>query len=160
MAMDEWLLPGEKISYDTKSNNLKIVKEDQYVGVVFRGIVTDKRAIFISENTILDVSKAPIARIDFKRDIYYWLLVIGILLPAASGVLLYYVFYYGESIPVPQDYLMISAYAGIAAGIVLIIVFIFVRPEMLIIYSAGKETHLAGPKETLMIIMKELRNQF
>ena len=151
-AQDSFLNNNEKIVYDTKKYDLTVDNENTY-----RGLVTNQRVIFITENKIRDASHKLIASLTFTRKIYHSLLTIGILLLIFGGIM----FAVGLLSNLSRD---LSMYMGwltfplLIAGSICILIFLGYRPERLEIYTTGNKIEVTGPMELLKKIMLGIRN--
>ena len=150
--IDEWLVGNEKITYDTNNYELTVDNRASY-----RGVVTDRRTIFITKNRVHDVSHKQVASITFAKKIYVGLLIAGIILLLISGYLLYFGYDPLFNISDAPFSFNPTAYLILIAGVILILLYIFYRPESLFIYSSGKTTTVNGPKNLLKNIMNEIR---
>lgn len=150
-AQDSFLSDNEKIVYDTKNYDLTVDKENSY-----RGLVTNQRVIFVTENKIRDASHKLIASLTFARKIYYNLLTAGIFLMIFGGML----FAAGANNFLGD----LSMYMGwltfplLIAGSICILIFLSYRPERLEIYTVGNKIEVTGPMELLKKIMMGIRS--
>jgi len=149
---DSFLSNDEKIVYDTKNYDLTVDNENTY-----RGLVTNQRVIFVTENKIRDVANTLIASLTFTRKIYHSLLTIGILLLIFGGIM----FAVGLLSNLSGD---ISMYMGwltfplLIAGSICILIFFSYRPEKLEIYTTGNKIEVTGPIDVLKKIMIGIRS--
>lgn len=150
--VNKWLTSSETIVYDTKSHDLKVGTEGGY-----RGVVTNKRTIFITENKIDEISHNLITSITWERKILKELRALGIILLVVGLIVYYYSSDYG--LPNMDSYMKYSSYALMSAGVVSIIIFVFQRPETLVIFGAGRSMVVGGQRKTLEKTMQEIRNQ-
>lgn len=149
-AQDSFLSNDEKIVYDTKNYDLTVDKENSY-----RGLVTNQRVIFVTENKIRDALHKLVASLTFARKIYYNLLTAGIFLIIFGGV----AFVAGSNNSSQDLYVYIGWFTIplLIAGSICILIFLGYRPERLEIYTVGNKIEVTGPMELLKKIMLGIR---
>jgi len=148
---DDFLSNSEKIVYDTKNYDLTVDKENSY-----RGLVTNQRVIFVTENKIRDVANTLIASLTFTRKIYHSFLTIGILLMIFGGI----IFAAGVT-NFSRDLSMtmgIFTFPLLIAGSICILIFLGYRPERLTIFTTGNKIEVTGPVDVLKKIMMGIRS--
>lgn len=152
VSIEEWLVDGEEIKYDTSNYDLIVNRERN-----FRGAVTNKRTIFVTENRMHDVKNSLVASLSFARKVYLGLLIAGIFVLLAGGG--FYVMGIDLfSLGFPQPYsINLSVIIPLIIGAILILIFLFYRPETLEIYTSNRTMLIGGPRNLLKNIINEIR---
>ncbi len=151
VSIEEWLVAGEEIKYDTSNYDLVVNREKN-----FRCAVTNKRTIFVTENRMHDVKNSLITSLSFARRVYLGLLIAGLVVLFVGGV--FYVlgvdFFSGFTQPYSFS---LSVIILLITGAILILIFIFYRPETLEIYTSNRTMLIRGPRNLLKNIINEIR---
>ena len=152
VSIEEWLVAGEEIKYDTSNYDLVVNREKN-----FRGAVTNKRTIFVTENRMHDVKNSLVTSLSFARRIYLGLLIAGLVVLFVGGV--FYVLgvdFFSSGFTQPYSF-SLSVIILLITGAVLILIFIFYRPETLEIYTSNRTMLIRGPRNLLKNIINEIR---
>lgn len=151
-SIEEWLGSGEEISYDSSEYALEVDGEK-----AFRAVVTNKRAIFHTENRIHEIQNSHVDAMSFARRIFLGLLIGGIIAFVIGGF-----FQFEGNDPligrwVGSSSVNYTAIALFVLGAILILIFIFYRPETLKIYAGSRIMYIRGSRNILKSIVKEIR---
>ncbi len=152
VSIEEWLVDGEEIKYDTSNYDLTVNREKN-----FRGAVTNKRTIFVTENRMHDVKNSLVASLSFARKVYLGVLIAGIVvLLAGGGFYLTGADLFSSGFQRPYSF-NLSMIIHLIIGTILILIFIFYRPETLEIYTSNRTMLIRGPRNLLKKIVNEIR---
>ena len=152
VSVEEWLVDGEEIKYDTSNYDLIVNREKN-----FRCAVTNKRTIFVTENRMHDVKNSLVASLSFARKVYLGLLIAGIfVLLTGGGFYVTGVDLFSLGSPQPHS-INLSVIIPLIIGAILILIFLFYRPESLVIYAGNRMLVIRGPRNMLKNITKEIR---
>jgi len=152
VSIEEWLVDGEEIKYDTNNYDLVVNREKN-----FRGAVTNKRTIFVTGNIMHDVKNSLVTSLSFTRRVYLGLLIAGIIvLIAGAGFYVTGIDFFSSGFLSPYSF-SLTVIILLIIGPILILIFFFYRPETLEIYTSNRTMLIRGPRNLLKNIINEIR---
>lgn len=130
----------------------------------FNFAVTNKRIIFAKKRKMHDVRHDHISSISWERRHRWWLILVGVILVAIGGYLLFdNLRGYGGWMLLGYEWEMLLGYGGkmllpggiiVVGGVFLILSAFFRAREFLSIYSSGRKIKIEGEREVLEKLMK------